>query len=304
MLALIAGSGDLPRMLYEALEPKPYVVALEGFAPQTIPHDRTFRIETLGGLIDDLNARGITELCLAGSIQRPVLDPTKLDTATQPLVPRLMSALSQGDDAALRVVLDLFEEAGIIPQAAHALLPALLPEPGLLSEREPDDQARADLARAREVVAAMGAADLGQSCIVCKGRVLATEAVMGTDWMVQVTALFRAANSGVDMTGPNLRFLPGGEALVKMLSTDAGFPMIDAMGLPDPIRFGGILYKAPKPGQDLRVDMPVIGPETIRQAAAAALDGIIVQSGAVMVLDQATVRSKAKQHDIFVWVHP
>lgn len=304
MLALISGSGDLPRVLYEALEPKPYVAALEGFPPKTIPHHRTFRIETLGGLIEDLRARGITEVCFAGSIQRPALDPAKLDAATQPLVPRMMQALSQGDDAALRIVLTFFEDAGITPRAAHEILPMLLPPPGVLSDRQPDDQNRADLVRAQQVVAAMGAADLGQSCIVCKGQVLATEAVMGTDWMVQVIALCRAANIGVAMTSTNLRFLPGGEALAKMASQVSGLPLIDAMGLPDPIRFGGILYKAPKPGQDLRVDMPVIGPETIRQAAAAALDGIIVQSGAVMVLDQDKLRAEAKQHDLFVWVHP
>lgn len=301
MLALIAGAGALPKLLYDALELKPHVAALEGFPPKTIPHHRTFRIETLGTLIADFKARGINEVCFAGAVERPPLDPGQVDAATMPLVPRMLTALQQGDDAALRTVLAFFEEAGIAIRAAHEILPSLIPEAGIPTERQPDAQAQTDLERAIEVVAAMGAADLGQSCIVCKSQVLAVEAVMGTDWMIQVVALFRAANPAVAMTGTDLRFLPGGEALAKFLSQKSGIPLVDAMGIPDRLRTGGILYKAPKPGQDLRVDMPVIGPETLRLAAAAALDGVVVHAGSVMVLDLEDVVKQANALDLFLW---
>ena len=48
-----------------------------------------------------------------------------------------------------------------------------------------------------------------------------------------------------------------------------------------------MLAKGPKPGQELRVDMPAIGPRTIEQAAAAGLAGVVVEAGAVLVLDRA-----------------
>lgn len=302
-LALISGTGDLPRVLYEALEPKPHVAALEGFPPKDIPHHRTFRLETLGSLIAALKDRGVTEVCFAGAIQRPPLDPSKLAPATRPLVPRIMAALQLGDDAALRTVLSFFEEAGMAIRAAHEIVPSLIPAAGVPTAKQPDDRARADLARAREVVAAMGAADLGQSCIVTQGQVLAVEAVMGTDWMLQIIGLFRAARLGTVMTGTEWRFLPGGEALAKFISSSSGLPLIDAMGIPDPLRFGGILYKAPKPGQDLRIDMPVIGPDTVRRAAAAALDGIVVHAGSVMVLDLAATCAAADELGLFLWFH-
>ncbi|MEM6386676.1 MAG: UDP-2,3-diacylglucosamine diphosphatase LpxI [Pseudomonadota bacterium] len=299
--ALISGTGDLPRLIYEALDPKPYVVALEGFPPKHIPHHRLFRLETLGTLISGLVARGITEVCFAGAIERPPLVASMLDTATMPLVPRIKTALEQGDDAALRAVIGFFEEAGLTVKGAHELVPSLVPAAGVPTAKKPDAHAERDLARAKQVVAAMGEADLGQSCIVCKSQVLAVESVMGTDWMLQVIALFRAANIGVAMTGTNLRFLPGGEALAKFLSSTSGLPVVDAMGLPDAIRFGGVFYKAPKPNQDLRADMPVIGPETLRMVAAAALDGIVVKAGSVMVLDQEATIRLADQLDLFLW---
>ena len=64
---------------------------------------------------------------------------------------------------------------------------------------------------------------------------------------------------------------------------------------------GGILYKAPKPGQDRRIDLPTIGPETVRAASAAKLDGIVIEAGGVMLLDlDETVRS-AEDCGLFIW---
>jgi DUF1009 family protein len=40
------------------------------------------------------------------------------------------------------------------------------------------------------------------------------------------------------------------------------------------------LVKRPKPGQDLRFDMPAIGPDTVRKAAAAGITvGIEIAAG-------------------------
>jgi UDP-2,3-diacylglucosamine hydrolase len=52
---------------------------------------------------------------------------------------------------------------------------------------------------------------------------------------------------------------------------------------------GGVLVKRPKPGQDLRLDMPAIGPDTVHAAAAAGLAGIEIAAGAVLLLDREAV---------------
>lgn len=301
-LALIAGDGALPGLVYEALADKPLVAALEGHPPKGIPHHVVFRLETLGGLIADLKARGISQVCFAGAVRRPPLDAALVDAGTQPLVPRMMAALQQGDDAALRTVLGFFEEAGLAVVAAHALVPDLLLGPGVATARQPDAEALRDVARAAEIVAAMGAADVGQACIVCKGQVLAVESVMGTDWMVNCVAFFRAMEPHTAMSNTTLRFLPGGEALARALSTSSGIPLADAMGIPEPIRRGGVLFKAPKPGQDMRIDVPTIGPATLRAAAAAALDGVVIEAGKVMVIDRAATLAEADRLGMFLWV--
>ena len=67
---------------------------------------------------------------------------------------------------------------------------------------------------------------------------------------------------------------------------------------------GGVLVKRPKPGQDLRVDMPVIGADTVRAAAAAGLKGIEIAAGAVLVLDEHAVVSACAETGVALWAVP
>jgi len=65
---------------------------------------------------------------------------------------------------------------------------------------------------------------------------------------------------------------------------------------------GGVFVKAPKTGQDRRVDMPTIGTETIKQVAAAKLNGIaLIEDGALM-LDRDAVFKAADSAGLFITV--
>ncbi len=63
---------------------------------------------------------------------------------------------------------------------------------------------------------------------------------------------------------------------------------------------GGVLVKLTKPGQDHRVDMPTIGRETVRRAAAAGLSGIAVEAGAAMIVDRAATIADADRAGLFI----
>jgi UDP-2,3-diacylglucosamine hydrolase len=77
--------------------------------------------------------------------------------------------------------------------------------------------------------------------------------------------------------------------------------MLARLGVPgDPRAQGGVLVKAPKPGQELRIDMPVIGPRTIENAAKAGLAGIAVQAGRVLVAERDTTVQQANTGGLFV----
>ena len=259
MLALIAGQGALPSILANSLADRPYIASLIGHDPDHLVPDQRFRIETLGTLIKDLHASGVTKVCFAGGVERPTLDPDRIDEATTPYVQRLKTALGKGDDGALRIVLSIFEDEGFRILAADEIVPSLLPRPGVLTHRKPDAGHLDDAARAAEVLDVLGPLDVGQSCVVHGRQVLAVEGRFGTEWMLE-----------------SLKNRPDGT--------------------------GGVFFKNKKSNQDRRVDLPVIGVDTVVQASQAGLDGIAIQSDSVMMLDNEDVTRQADALGLFVWV--
>ncbi len=260
-LALIAGQGGLPAALVAALPERPYVCALDGFAPEGLMPDLTFRLERLVPFLDHLAARGITRVVLAGAVTRPRLDPSLFDAATAQLVPRLLAGMQGGDDGALRMVISLLEEDGLTVEGVETLAPALLPGPGLLAGTLPEG-AQADADRAAAIVAALGAVDVGQACVVAEGMCLGVEALAGTNVLLAQVA-----------------------ALPESLR----------------VRGRGLLFKAAKPGQDRRVDLPTVGPETLHGVAAAGLAGLVIEAGSVICLDLARMQAQAAEQGLFLW---
>lgn len=63
---------------------------------------------------------------------------------------------------------------------------------------------------------------------------------------------------------------------------------------------GGVLVKLLKPGQDARLDMPMIGPATVHNCAAAGLAGIAVEAGRTLVTDSAALVTAADANGLFV----
>ena len=62
----------------------------------------------------------------------------------------------------------------------------------------------------------------------------------------------------------------------------------------------GVIVKMAKPGQDMRADLPSIGPDTINHVAAAGLAGIAVGADCSLILSFAETIKRANSHGIFV----
>ncbi|MHA6324047.1 LpxI family protein [Roseivivax sp. CAU 1753] len=283
MLALIAGRGALPSAVAATRDAPPLVCALAGNMPDTLVPDLTFRLETLGSFIAALRSRGVTELCLCGGITRPQIDPSAIDAATRPLVPRITEALGQGDDGALRVVIALFEAHGFAILAAHEAAPDLLMPRGVPTTTHPPDIAAAEALIGDRVLAELGAADQGQACVIRGTEVLAREDARGTDAMLADLARNPAAKAAQSV------------ARTAAISRSADWPA------DRPVSGAGCLFKGPKPGQDRRADLPAIGPETVRRVAAAGLSGIVIEAGGVLVLDQPTTLARAEEAGLYLW---
>ncbi len=229
--------------------------------------DIALRLERLVPTLRALQDQGVTEVVFAGAVQRPRLDPALFDGATAQLVPRLVQAMQAGDDATLREIIAIFEEFDLTVRAIPDLAPNLLPGPGLLAGKI-SERDQADAARAAAIVAALGVVDVGQGACVAQGQCLAVEALPGTDAM-----------------------------LIAVAGLPAALRPVPALGR-------GLFYKAAKPGQDRRIDLPTIGPQTLHLTAQAGLGGVAFQAGAVICLDLPQMRVDADRLGLFLWSRP
>jgi hypothetical protein len=159
-------------------------------------------------------------------------------------------------------VIRVLGEEGFRVLGAHEILNEALGPSGLLSRIGPDAHAMADIHRGIAVARALGSVDVGQSCVVRAGVVIAVEAVEGTD---------------------------------AMLSRCGA--LLDAMVMAKP---AGVLVKSLKPGQDRRADLPTIGPETIRHAADAGLSGVAYDAGGTILAERETCIARADERGLFL----
>ena len=266
--AIIAGQGTLPGRLVAALRAageRHVIAGLEGFPPD-LPGAAvlSFRIERLVPFLDHLADQGVSRVVFAGAIRRPRIEPELFDARSAALVPQIVAALHAGDDAVLRAVAAIFEDWGFAVVGADAIAPGLVPGAGILTGA-PSEADRKDAARAAEILAAIGPFDIGQGAVVAQGLCLAVETLPGTDAMLA----FVAAHAD------RLR--------------------------PDPKGGRGVFYKAPKPGQDRRFDLPTLGPATVRAVAQAGLAGLAWEAGGAILLDREAIRAEAEAAGLFLW---
>ncbi|MGY2053243.1 LpxI family protein [Methylobacterium sp. JK268] len=269
-VAIVAGAGRLPLLVAAALEAagRPFrILAIRGFAdPATRRRAEAFvdLLDVRGALarLDAWQPSGVT---LVGAVSRP--SPAALLNGLAALRNReeLRSLAQGGDDHLLRGVLALLEEHGHRILGVHELAPDLMARPGPLGAREPDAASAISIATGRALLASLASHDVGQAAVVASRRVFAVEGPEGTD-----------------------RMLARARALVRR-------PL--GLGRPPP---GLVLVKLAKAGQDLRVDLPAVGPRTVRAAAAAGCTGIAVGAGDTLVLDRAETVALAEAQGLFL----
>jgi UDP-2,3-diacylglucosamine hydrolase len=268
-LGIIAGRGPLPCVLAAAAAARGlplHIVAIRGEAREEIerfPHTWV-KWGEIGKMFSALNRNGCSDLVIIGGVDRPDFSNVRFDLGALKTLPFLLTLGKGGDDHVLARVVRFFEDKGYRVHGAGDVAPELLAEEGTLGAKTPTAEDQADIDMAFDVVRALGRFDVGQGAVVVKGHVLAVEAAEGTDAMLVRCAELRESG----------RAGRRGRA--------------------------GVLVKAPKPGQEERVDMPTIGPETVKKAAAAGLAGIAVAAGRVLMAEHAATIEAADQHGLFL----
>lgn len=272
-IGLICGGGVLPVAVVRALvtSGQQFCVAhLAGEAdgmlelPENTP-SQTFGWGQIGGFLNFLKRNHVTSVLAVGGItKRPDFSALKLDMGAIKLLPKLAGIMRGGDDHVLHQVGRIFEENGLTVASVLDVVPELACPIGPLTKRIPKDVACLDMDLAFQAAKAAGQLDMGQGAIAANGRVIGVEGPEGTQGLI--------ARAGELKDSHRARWS----------------------------KQQGVLAKRPKPNQDLRFDLPVVGPDTIDQIANASLAGIALEAGKVLLLDRAELIARADRRGIFV----
>jgi UDP-2,3-diacylglucosamine hydrolase len=262
-LGILAGGGELPRLLIEACrnEGRPFhVVAFRGHAEDATvaeaPHDWV-RLGAVADTFRVLRSAGAEELVFAGRIARPSLAELRPDWRAARFIARIGGRLLS-DNSLLEGIVREFEQEGFHVIGPADVTASLLARPGPYGRLAPTAAEAGTIALGLAAARTHGLADRGQAAVVQADEVLGLEGPEGTDALIAGAAPRQAGGAGA------------------------------------------ILVKARKPQQQMRADPPVIGVGTIRRAASARFRGIAVEAGGVLVIDAPAIAAIADAAEMFV----
>jgi hypothetical protein len=269
-LAIICGGGSLPAAVAEAVARRgrrPVMFGIKGWADAAViaryAH-HWIAIGQAGRFFRLARAEQCRDVLFIGTVLRPPITQLRLDWQTIRAMPGLIRAYRGGDDKLISGVARIAEGGGLRVVGVKDVAPEVLVPEGVLGRQRPSDRDKADIARALEVIAALGPFDVGQAAVVADNNVLGVEAAEGTDNLLNRIAELRR---------------------IGRVSSTPGT---------------GVLVKAPKPGQDRRLDLPSIGPRTIENVARAGLAGLAVTAGSTMIAEPDAVTAAADREGIFL----
>lgn len=268
-LGIIAGGGSMPISVAQAAASagRPiHIFGISGAADRAIesfPHS-WINFGHIGKILSISRAKNLHEMVIVGAVRRPNFRDLRPDFGALVNLPSLLGWTVGGDNSVLAGIIGFFESKGFTVVGAHDIAPKLLAGQEVFTRRKPGKTDRADIAIGLRVVNALGALDVGQAAVVAHQYVLAVEAAEGTDQMLSRCK----------------RLNKWGESGARKRS--------------------GVLVKCAKPGQERRIDLPTVGPDTVRRAAEAGLAGIAIAANDVLIVNRDEFIQSANEAGLFV----
>lgn len=272
-LGIIAGGGGVPLAVARAAAAAGRPVCILGIAGEadaaieTFPH-HWLRWGEIGRLFDLLAREKVGDIVICGAVSRPDFTAIRVDLGTILSLPKILSLMVGGDDTVLKNVVRFLEDRNFRVVGAHEIAPELIGDADFSGRHKPRPEDGLDVDVGIDASRQLGWLDIGQAVVAIGGRVVAVEGIEGTDEMIARVADLRQRG----------RIKTSGRA--------------------------GVLVKAAKPQQDLRVDMPTIGPRTVAAVARAGLAGIAIEAGRVMIVDRPETIAAADAARIFLLARP
>ena len=271
---LIAGNGRFPFLIIDAARAQGLDVVVAAIKEETFPEIETsgassvhwLSLGELSKLIDTFKREGVHRAVMAGQVKhKQIFSSIRPDWRLAKL---LLSLRTRNTDALLGAVAKVLGDEGITLENSTSLLEPLLAKAGVLTERAPTDEEKANVTYGRVVARHLAQYDIGQTVVVAESACVAVEAMEGTD-------------ATIERAGRLMRSLEGDASTLSRSLT---------------------VVKIAKPNQDMRFDVPVIGVKTIEVMRSAGASCLALDAGRCLLLDGDAVRCAANEAKISISV--
>ena len=265
-IAIIAGSGNFPIQI-ATNNKEAFVLCIEGYSCPSSFMNKSETVSLLEPLnwLNVLKDNNITHVVIAGKINRP----SKIYNPPNKKINKLLNEiLYVGDNTALNYIQDCFNNNGIEILPVNSILKDCFFSKGFSNEELFSDafkdfvSSNADFGV--DLLNTISKFDIGQSAVVFNKLVYAVEGLEGTNSMID-----RVKNLYNKVENHN--------------------------------NFGPVLVKVPKIGQNTKLDLPVIGLETIKKCNKLGFSSIVVSSTGTLIVELEKVTTYIKKNKFCIY---
>ena len=279
-LGLIAGNGHFPFLLLDAARAQGRPVVVAAIREETDPAINAraqedqgtivhwLSLGELSRLIETFQLAGVKQAVMAGQVKhKQIFSSIRPDWRLAKL---LLNLRTRNTDMLLGAIAKVLSDEGIELISSTSFLEPLLAQIGVLTRRPPSEQEQKDIAYGREVAAAVGSYDIGQTVVIAGQACVAVEAMEGTD-------------ATIARAGALMHTLEGEASTLDRSLT---------------------VVKIAKPKQDMRFDVPVIGTATIATMREARATCLSIEAGRTLIFDREAVVAAADAASIAIVAQP
>ena len=270
-IGLIIGSGELATYCMEQLVLLGYEITIVRLPCSKVKIKKNLdridlKYEEINETFSLLKQKQINDIALIGYMQRPEIDFSKVNYGSQIILSNVFSILKRGDGEIFSAVKRIFVDQDFKLVKVQDLLSELTLDSGIYGFSPIGKKVLKEIEEGVKIFLNYAKLDIGQSLIFQHGHCLGLETITGTDEMIRAIINFRKRKN---------------KRSKEILS-------------------GGILIKGSKPEQVLDIDTPVIGPDTIKLAKNAKLNGLVIESNKVILVNRDLIIDTLQSYNMFL----
>lgn len=272
---LIAGNGKFPFLVAEGAKRAGASLSIAAIREETDPGIEELAesvtwvgIGQLGKMIRFFKEQGVEQAMMAGQVKHVQIFSRAVPDAR--MLKLLIKLPRRNTHSLIGAVADELASEGISLIDSTFFLREFLPPAGPLTKRKPDQREQEDIEYGLEIANEIARLDLGQTIVVRGKACVAIEAMEGTDETIRRAGQLIQARRAARGSRLNLS---GGQLTV---------------------------VKVAKPNQDMRFDVPVVGPPTVESMIAAGATCLCISSAKTLMFDRHEMIALADKHKIAI----